>query len=483
MSNDEKKIEQEDISVSSVEEVVSSEEEVVSEEVTSTEEVKGEDAGEVSEAKEEAPVKEETTDESNVEDLADKVVEEPAEPVEDKAEEKVPSMDDFKDEIDASLKKIKKGDVVDCKVESITESEIVVSFDYSADGVIKKEQLLLGRDEAIADKYKVGDELKCLVINTSDKNGNVVLSHKRAEQTVMWEELEQKFKDGQRFEVKIAEVVKGGLIARLKGIRAFMPASMSSNNYVEDLNQFVGKDLLVVIKDFDRAARKVIISHKEVAQELAGKAKEEFYATVAKGDLLKGKVKKLMNFGAFVDLGAVDGLMHVNEMSWRRLKHPSEVVKVGQEVEVEVINVDTATNKISLRLAKFENNPWETIDEKYKKDEVYTGTVVRLADFGAFVRLEDGIEGLVHISEISNKHIDKPSSVLKVGDEVKVKVLSTDKASMKISLSIKAATYNPEADKKPKAPKAESQFVYSSDEDATTSLSSVLKGVMDKIEE
>ncbi len=390
---------------------------------------------------------------------------------EQKATEKVPSMDDYKDELDASFKKVNRGDTVECKVESVTEGEIVVSFGYSADGVIKKDQLVLDKDEQIADKYKVGDTLVCLVVKTSDKNGNVVLSHRRAHITVAWNNLEKKFNEKEKFTVKISEVVKGGLIARVDGVRAFMPASMSSNTFVEDLNEFIGKELVVEIKDFDKAARKVIISHKDIAIAEAKKAREDFFATVQAGDEFTGTVKKLMNFGAFVDLGPTDGLLHVNEMSWRRLKHPSEVVKAGDKVEVIVLNVDRQKGKLSLKLKNIEDNPWDTLDEKYLKGEIYDGEVVRLADFGAFVRLEEGVEGLVHISEISVKHIDTPASVLKVGESVKVKVLNVDKDAKKVGLSIRA-TLDPKpfhSKKKEVEPKN-----FTTNEKATTSLASVL---------
>lgn len=233
--------------------------------------------------------------------------------------------------------------------------------------------------------------------------------------------------------VTISDVVKGGgVVANVKGIRAFMPASMISVAYVEDLNEWKGKELAVVVKDFDREDRKVIISHKEIDREEREVAKKEFFADIQKDQVFNGTVKKLMNFGAFVDLGGVDGLLHINEMSWKRIKHPSDVMKEGGDVvEVYIIDIDREKEKLSLGLKNIGDNPWDDIHDLYPIGKVIEGEVVRLAGFGAFVRIGDGIEGLVHISEISHDRIKSPEDVLNEGDKVKVKVLSIDKAGQK----------------------------------------------------
>lgn len=383
--------------------------------------------------------------------------------------EAVPSMDEFAAEIDASLARVDIGDLVECSVISVGEEELIVNLGYIADGLIKKEELLLDPDQGIKDAYKVGDVLKAEVQTMNDGEGNVRLSEKKAVQMIVWDELEEHYKNGTRLTVKVSNVVKGGVTAMIKGIRAFMPASMLAARYVEDLNEFVGQDLEVIVKDFDRRDRKVIISHKEIDKELRDQVQKTFFEEVQKGQVFNGTVKKLMNFGAFVDLGSVDGLVHINEMSWKRIKHPSEVMKEGDVVEVYVINIDKDKQKISLGLKNIDNNPWDDIEAHYTVGKVYEGQVVRLAGFGAFVKIGEGIEGLVHISEISHQRIDTPASVLSEGQEVKVKVIKIDAKAKKISLSIKATSADEEAVELEK---------YTTTEEATTSLESVFKDIL-----
>lgn len=390
-------------------------------------------------------------------------------PAEETPAEYVPSMDEFEAEIDASLVKIRRGDVMDCTVISVGEEEIVVSFGYAADGIIRKHDLLVEEGQAIADAYKVEDQIKAEVLKKDDGEGNVLLSEKRAVQVIVWDELESHFKEKTRFKVTVKEVVKGGVVAMIKGIRAFMPASMVSSGYVEDLNEFVGQELEVIVKDFDRKDRKVIISHKEIDKEKQRKVKKSLFEDIQVDQVFTGKVKKLMNFGAFVDIGGVDGLVHINEMSWKRIKHPSEVMKEGDKIEVVVLKVDRAKEKISLGLKSIDNNPWNDMDAHFKTGKVYEGEVVRLTGFGAFVRIAEGVEGLVHVSEIDHKRIDTPASVLEVGQKVKVKVLKVDSKGQKISLSIKATKEDENAVDLDK---------YTTNEEATTSLESVFKDIL-----
>lgn len=394
---------------------------------------------------------------------------ETVENVEKTPAEEIPSMDDFAAEIDASMARVDIGDIIDCTVISVNEDEIIVNLGYVSDGLIKKEELLLERDQKVADAYKEGDVVKAEVQTMNDGEGNVRLSAKKAVQIIVWDELEDCFKNGTRMTVSVSEVVKGGLVAMIKGIRAFMPASMAASRYVEDLKEFVGKELEVIVKDFDRKDRKVIISHKEIDKENREKARKEFYENLQKDQVFNGTVKKLMNFGAFVDLGGVDGLVHINEMSWRRIKHPSEVMKEGDAVEVYVISVDKEKEKISLGLKNIGENPWDKISELYQVGKVFEGEVVRLAPFGAFVKIGEGIEGLVHVSEISHQRVETPASVLQEGQKVNVKVLKADGKAKKISLSIKATTVDEEAVELEK---------YTTNEEATTSLESVFKDIL-----
>lgn len=402
------------------------------------------------------------------EETVEAAVEAPVEEAPAAAEE-VPSMDDFAAEIDASMAKVRRGDIVDCTVISIGEEEIVVNLGYVADGIIRKEELLLEGGQDIKGAYTVDAAMRAEVLRTDDGEGNVLLSEKRAVQHIVWDELEGHFNEQTRFTVTVSDVVKGGVIALIKGIRAFMPASMVASRYVEDLKEFVGQELEVIVKDFDRKDRKVIISHKEVDKENRDKARKQLFEEIQKDQVFEGKVKKLMNFGAFVDLGGVDGLVHINEMSWKRIKHPSEVMKEGDAVEVYVIKVDKENEKISLGLKNVEDNPWDDIDAHFKVGTVYEGEVVRLTGFGAFVKIGDGIEGLVHVSEISHKRVETPASVLEEGQKVNVKVIKIDKKGQKIGLSIKATTVDEEAVELDK---------YTTTEEATTSLESVFKDIL-----
>lgn len=388
-------------------------------------------------------------------------------------EEVIPSMEDFEAEIDASMARVNRGDVIDCTIITVGEDEIIVNLGYVADGLITREELLLEPGQSIADAYKADNKVKAEVLTINDGEGNVLLSEKKAVQVIVWDELEEHFKNKSRFTVTVTDVVKGGVIAMIKGIRAFMPASMVAARYVEDLKEFVGQELEVIVKDFDRRDRKVIISHKEIDKEVRDVAKKAFFEEVQKGQVFNGTVKKLMNFGAFVDLGGVDGLVHINEMSWKRIKHPSDVMKEGDVVEVYVLNVDKDKEKISLGLKNIEDNPWNDITSLYQVGKVYEGEVIRLAGFGAFVRIGEGIEGLVHISEISHQRIDTPASVLSEGQKVNVKVLKIDAKGQKISLSIKETTEDEAAVELDK---------YTTTEEATTSLESVFKDILKDLE-
>jgi small subunit ribosomal protein S1 len=383
-------------------------------------------------------------------------------------EEVLESMDDFAQELDASLKRVNAGDIVECKIITVNEDEIIVNLGYIADGLIRKEDLHVKNGQAISEVYHLEDILKAEVLTTNDGEGNVLLSLKKADQIIVWDDLEAHYNEKTTFEATITDAVKGGIIADIRGVRAFMPASMISVAYVDDLSAFKGETLKVKVVDFDRDDRKVIISHKEIDQVEREAAKKALLSDLKKDQVFNGTVKKLMNFGAFVDLGGVDGLIHINEMSWKRIKHPSDVMKEGDVVEVYIINVDKKTERISLGLKNIGDNPWQNIHDHFKIGQVYEGEVVRLMNFGAFVRIGDGLEGLVHISEISEDRINQPGDVLTVTDKVKVKVMTIEQEQQKIGLSIKEAKDDETAVELDQ---------YSSNERATTSLESVFKDI------
>lgn len=254
-----------------------------------------------------------------------------------------------------------------------------------------------------------------------------------------WEEMERLYKEGGTLNVQVSEVVKGGVVAHIEGIRAFIPASHLSLSYVEDLQQYVGQELIVKIIELDQEKNKLVLSRKEVEKSEKQAEQEKLWQQLKKGEKRKGIVCRLAKFGAFVDLGGLDGLIHLSDLSWGKVDNPGDVVSVGDEVEVTVLDFDQEKNRISLGLKEEKDNPWLKEIAKYKDGDMAEGTVVKLANFGAFVELEPGVQGLVHLSQISEEHISTPSSVLAVGDKVKVKILKIDEEKKKLSLSIKEA--------------------------------------------
>ncbi|WP_341877736.1 30S ribosomal protein S1 [Defluviitalea saccharophila] len=349
------------------------------------------------------------------------------------------TMAQMMDDIEKSMKRIHAGDIVKGKVIKVNEDEVLVNIGYMADGIISKEELSDDENIDPRDLLKPDDEIDVVILQVDDGEGNVILSKKQADQVVVWDELNDYLASGTPFEVTVKEVVKGGVVAPIKGIRAFIPASQLSVNYVEDLNAYVGKTLKVKLIELDKESRKVVLSRKEVEKEERELQKKEIWKTLKKGEKRKGVVTRLAKFGAFVDLGGVDGLIHLSDLSWKRVLDPKEVVAVGDVVEVYVVDFDEKKDRISLALKDIKEDPWNESVKKYKVNDIIKGKVVRTTNFGAFVELEPGVEGLVHISQITDKHIAKVTEVLSVGDEVKAKILEIKPEEKRISLSIREA--------------------------------------------
>lgn len=334
-----------------------------------------------------------------------------------------------------SVERVRVGDVLKGDVISVNEKEIAVNVGYRSDGIVPAAEL---PDETTAD-YKVGDEVEVMVVSTDDGEGNLLLSVTRAYATLVWDEFEKMTETQEDFVVDVKEVVKGGVVAKYKGARVFIPASMVAVRYVEDLNEFVGQKLTVRMVEFDRAKNSAVASAKVIEEEGLKEKRKALFEELKVGDNIEGTVVRLEPYGAFVNLGGIDGLLHVSNMSWRRVKHPSEIVKVGDKVKVEIIKLEPKEGRISLKLLDAPENPWNDIESKYKVGEVYKGTIMRLQKFGAFIKLEDGVEGLCHVSEISEERVEKPEDVLKTGEEVDVRVLDINAKDQRISLSIRAA--------------------------------------------
>jgi small subunit ribosomal protein S1 len=343
------------------------------------------------------------------------------------------TMMDFMDEIEKSLKRLRTDDILEGTVISVGEEEILVNINYTSDGIISKEEM------AADFNYQVGDVITVIVLDPHDADGNVLLSHKQAEELVGWDDLEEAFENKKTVHARVMEVVKGGVTANYRSVRCFIPASLLSFRYVEDLSSYIGKVLEATVEDFDRDGRRVVLSRKAVeVKEREGKQKL-MMQELQEGEMRQGVVTKLMKFGAFVDLGGVEGLIHLNDLAWHRVNDPAEVVSEGDHVTVYISGVDKKNGKISLVLKDVEDDPWQGASEYYHVDDMIEGTVVRLRDFGAFVEVEAGIEGLVHLSEISSERIRKPADKLNVGDKVQAVILSIDEKNRKMSLSIKDA--------------------------------------------
>ncbi len=269
---------------------------------------------------------------------------------------------------------------------------------------------------------------------------------KKAEIIEAFAKLEKAFKNEEILEIKVEEIIKGGAIGHIQGIRVFIPASQIDNKYVKDLNVFKGEMVKGRLIELDKQKRKIVLSSRVVKEEEEAKRKEELLNSLEKGQKIEGVVRRLEKFGAFVDIGGMDGLVHNSQLSWGRVNHPSEVVSIGDKVEVYVLDFDKDTKKIALSLKDVKKDPWNTVKDKYAVGSVIEGTIVKLLNFGAFVEVENGIEGLVHISEITDEHIAKPSEKLNIGDKVKVKVLEVNSDEKRMSLSIKEATEKPKED-------------------------------------
>ena len=340
--------------------------------------------------------------------------------------------------IDGTINPFEEGDLVTGTIVKLDRDEVLLDIGFKSEGVIPVRELSIRRDVDPSEVVNLGDQIEALVLQKEDKDGRLILSKKRAEYERAWISVEEKFNNGENVEGEVIEVVKGGLILDI-GLRGFLPASLVDLRRVKDLSTYIHSTLEARVIEMDRNRNNVVLSRRVVLEEGRKAERAEVLAKLAKGMHLKGVVSSIVDFGAFVDLGGIDGLVHISELSWSHVNHPSEVVKVGQEVEVEVLDVDMSRERISLGLKQTTEDPWRTLVKNYPVSSIVEGTVTKLVPFGAFVELGDGIEGLVHISEMASRHVDVPSQVSNVGDPVQVKVMDIDMDRRRISLSMKAA--------------------------------------------
>lgn len=348
-------------------------------------------------------------------------------------------MQNFMEEIEKSMVRLHRGDIVTGKVINVTDNEIMVNVGYKSDGVIPREEISNEPNVNPRSLVNIGDEIKVLVMKLDDGEGNLLLSKKRVDVQKGWDDLEKIHETNALMETKVIEAVRGGLISISRGIRCFIPASQLSDSYVENLEGYIGKSFNTKILEFDRRKNKVVLSRKVVLTQEKQEMKKDIIETIQVGSKVKGEVKNITNFGAFVDIGGIDGLIHISDMAWNRVKHPSDLLKVGDKVEVEILDFNKETEKLSLGLKQTQPQPWDLVGEKYNVGDIVEGKVVRMVDYGAFIELEAGLDGLVHISEISDKYIQKPSQELEIGQTVMVKILDINSEQKRISLSISAA--------------------------------------------
>lgn len=340
---------------------------------------------------------------------------------------------------------VEVGDIVNVEVLDVEDGQIDVGVENAGvEGVITRREYTSDRNADLRDLVKPGDKFKALVLRRAggDKeNGEFFFSVTRLKEREAYDKLQKDFEEGKAIEGTVSSSVRGGLLVDV-GTRGFLPASLISNRYVSDLKPYIGKTMKLKITEIDPNKNRLILSHKDLVEEEREEAFDKVASQLVVGDVIEGKVSRLTNFGAFIDVGGVDGLVHISEISYKHVDKPSDALKAGQDVKVKVIGIDNDRHRISLSIKQTEPSPFEQATANLNEGDVFEGEVKSLTNFGAFVEVADGIQGLVHVSEISNKHVDKPSDVLKVGQTVKVKVLNIDPSDRRISLSIKAADSN-----------------------------------------
>lgn len=343
---------------------------------------------------------------------------------------------DFSKALEESFTEIKSNEIVKGKIIGYNTKDVFVDLSYKADGIIPMDEFIDDPQFDPERDLKPGTVIEALIIKINDGEGNVVLSKKKIDAIRGFEFVEEAFKNGNPISAVIKEAVKGGVVADYKGVRIFIPASQLSDRFIKDLTPFVGKTVTLLITEMANR-RRVVGSCRTLIEEEKAKKSESFWNEIEMGKEYTGVVKSLTKFGVFVDLGAVDGLIHISELSWKKIEDPAEVIKVGDTVTVRVTGFDKEKKKVSLGYRKAEDNPWYSIDNKYEVGQTVKGVIMRMVPFGAFVELEEGVEGLVHISQISSVRIGRPDEVLSVGQPVEMKVIEVNPELKKISLSIK----------------------------------------------
>ena len=342
----------------------------------------------------------------------------------------------FEQMLEESLKTIRNGEVVEGTVIDVKPDEIILNIGYKSDGIITRNEYTNEPNVDLTTVVKVGDTLEAKVVKVNDGEGQVLLSYKRLAAEKGSKRLEEAFENQEILKAKVSQVLAGGVCVIVDETRVFIPASLVSDTYEKDLSKFKDQEIEFVITEFDPRKRRIIGNRKTLLLAKKAELQKELFAKIKVGDVIEGTVKNVTDFGAFIDLGGVDGLLHISEMSWGRVENPKKVFTVGQKVRVFIKNI--TDTKIALSMKFEDENPWNGAAEKYAVGNVVKGKVARMTDFGAFVELAPGVDALLHVSQISQEHVEKPSDVLKIGQEVEAKIVDFNEEEKKISLSIKA---------------------------------------------
>ena len=348
----------------------------------------------------------------------------------------MPELNEFEQMLEESLKTIRTGEVVTGKVIDVKDDEIVLNIGYKSDGIIPRNEYTNESNVDLRNLVQVGDEMEAKVIKVNDGEGQVALSYKRLAIDKGNKRLEEAFNSKEILTAKVTQVLDGGLSVEVEGTRVFIPASLVSDTYERDLSKYADQEIEFVVTEFNPRRRRIIGDRKQLMAARKAQMQKELFERIQVGDVVDGTVKNVTDFGAFIDLGGADGLLHISEMSWGRVENPKKVFKTGDPLTVLIKDING--EKIALSLKFPDQNPWANADEKYAAGNVVSGRVARMTDFGAFVELEPGVDALLHVSQISREHVEKPSDALKIGQQIEARVVDFNHEDRKISLSIKA---------------------------------------------
>ncbi len=348
----------------------------------------------------------------------------------------MPELNEFEQMLEESLKTIRTGEVVTGKVIDVKDDEIVLNIGYKSDGIIPRNEYTNESNVDLRNLVQVGDEMEAKVIKVNDGEGQVAVSYKRLAIDKGNKRLEEAFNSQEILTAKVTQVLDGGLSVEVEGTRVFIPASLVSDTYERDLSKYADQEIEFVVTEFNPRRRRIIGDRKQLMAARKAQMQKELFERIQVGDVVDGTVKNVTDFGAFIDLGGADGLLHISEMSWGRVENPKKVFKTGDPLTVLIKDING--EKIALSLKFPDQNPWANADEKYAAGNVVSGRVARMTDFGAFVELEPGVDALLHVSQISREHVEKPSDALKIGQQIEARVVDFNHEDRKISLSIKA---------------------------------------------